>query len=347
MSLGQPMPASNVPQENLNRFFRRNFAPSKAAFLIAHGAWLHRGQNNQWVIEKDGEVAAYCAVIPTTMRVGGERVDAAWWVDLVVDPEHRGTGLEKVFDAKVKSTAPLIVGFPNAIAASIHRRHGWGVREDLEVRMLPLRPREISWRRAAGGFRRTGLRLAAVTAAPVARVLRRRLERFVPKCSRVLDQPGSEVLAEVFARGRDAAATTTHRDASYLAWRYLDAPYRDELFVVAGGAGSMADVAMVVRVLQGRRGTVARVLDFFGALSDAIVVRDVLWLAAKHALSIGAIQITAMSTNPSISKCLCAAGFLIRSRGRFCWTCADGGLHSRIEASTLRLVLGDSDNDEP
>ncbi len=73
---------------------------------------------------------AYCAVIPTAMRVAGERVDAAWWVDLVVDPDHRGRGLQRAFDEKVRAAAPLIVGFPNTLAAVIHRKHGWGVRED-------------------------------------------------------------------------------------------------------------------------------------------------------------------------------------------------------------------------
>lgn len=339
--------AHDVDRAELDRFLRRTYPPSKASFLERHGGWWHRGQQNRWVIAEGREVVAYCAVIPTAMRVAGERVDAAWWVDLVVDPDHRGRGLQRVFDQYVRTAAPLILGFPNALAAAIHRRHGWGVREDLEVRLLPLRPGGVVRRSASGPITKAWLRLAALAAEPMAWVYRRRVERFEPRFSRIVEDPSAGELAEVFHRGEDPRVATTFRDADYLEWRFLDAPYRDEFFVVSGGVGAASDVAAVVRVMHDQRGTVARILDLFGALVETEVVRDVLWLAARHALSLGACQTTAMSASPSISGCLRSVGFAVRRRGRFCWTCSDGSVSSGINASTLHLVLGDSDNDEP
>jgi hypothetical protein len=339
--------AQDVPAETLSAFFDRNFAPSKSKFLMNHGAWLYRGEDNRWLIEEGGEVAAYCAVIPTAMRVGEEHVEATWWVDLVVDENHRGEGLQSAFDGKVRATAPLIVGFPNALAAKIHRGHGWGVREDLEVRMLPLRPLEIAKRRAATGNNRTGLRLAALAAEPIAKLARRRLEKFEPRVSRILGVLDVEVLVDVFSRTPADQSTTTFRDAEYLGWRYLDAPYRSEIFAAVGGSASVPTVAAVTRVMHSEQGDVARVLDVFGALHETETVRDVLQSVAQHALSRGAIQVTVMSGLPLLSACLRAAGFVLRSPTRFCWTCSDSGLHSRIERSRLHLVLGDSDNDEP
>ena len=339
--------AEEVDRAALDRFLRKAYSPEKATFLEKHGGWWHRGQHNRWVIEDGGEVAAYCAVIPTAVQVFGERVDAAWWVDLVVDSNYRGEGLQRALDEKVRAAAPLIVGFPNALAARIHRRHGWGVREDLEVRLLPLRPTEMVRTRASAGLVGAGLRLSALLVAPAARIFSRRLERFEPRWARVLDRPSAEALAEVFDRNWDAEVTTTFRDAEYLAWRYLEAPYRNELFVVVGGEGESPDVVTVIRVMRRGKGNVARVLDLFGALSEPEMVSDVLSLAAKHALTLGACQLTALSANQAISDSLRAAGFVVRTGARFCWTFGGRDLHSRIEGSFLHLALGDSDNDEP
>ncbi len=247
----------------------------------------------------------------------------------------------------MRAAAPLIVGFPNALAAKIHRRHGWGVREDLEIRMMPLRPRQIARGRAGTAGYRAVLRLAAVAAAPVGTKLRRRLEAYEPRFCRVLDRWDADELAAVFASARPSSAVTTDRDAGYLRWRYLDAPYRDELFVVGGGAGDALRVVVVIRVLERGGKTVARILDLFGDLGDGELVHDALMSAAKHAHSLGACQVTAMSARPEIARLLRTAGFSVGGRARFCWSASDGGVQATIGSADHHLVLGDSDNDEP
>jgi hypothetical protein len=331
----------------LDAFLGMVYRSEKAGFLARNGNWWHRGLNNRWVIEESGEVSAYCGVIPTTLQVAGERIEAAWWVDLVVAPERRGEGLQSIFDAQVRATAPLIVGFPNALAAAIHRRHCWGVRNDLEVRMLPLRPFEIIARRARSGPAGHIERIAAVVAAPYARRLRQKLESFEPRFSRLIDRPRAEELATVFAEGSDRTSTTTFRDAEYLAWRYLESPFRDKLVVIVGGEDSAAEVAAVLRILARANGTVARILDLFGQLEKERVVRDVLLMVSKVAYSAGAIQVTSMSANRSLSRTLRSIGFTLKSRARFCWLSGDRELQERIGVAPLHLALGDSDNDEP
>ncbi len=339
--------AGEVDREALGRFLRAQYRQRKAAFLDKHGDWWHRGAGNRWVIEEGGEVVAYCAVIPTTMQVGGEEIDAAWWVDLVVDPAHRGRGLQAAFDREVRAAAPLIVGFPNALAAKIHRGHGWGVREDLELRMMPLRPLQIARDRAGTAGYRAVLRLAAVAAAPTGRRLCQRLETYEPRFSRMLDRWDADELAAVFANARPSAVVTTPRDAKYLRWRYLDAPYRDEIFVVGAGTGDALRVVVVIRVFERGGKTVARVLDLFGDLRDAEVVHDALMAAAKHAHSLGACQVTSMGAHPELSRRLRSAGFFVASRARFCWSASDAAVQAAIGSADLHLVLGDSDNDEP
>lgn len=339
--------AGDVDREALNHFLRRVYSERKADFLEHNGDWWHRGRRNRWVLEDRGTVVAYCAVIPSAMCVGGERVDAAWWVDLVVDPNHRGRGLQRAFDTRVREAAPLIVGFPNALAARIHRKHGWGVREDLEVRLLPLRPVDIVRRRALRGATALGMRAASVAAAPVAAWVRHRLNGFKPRYGTVVERPRTEDLAGIFRRNLESSSITTFRDEKYLNWRYLEAPWYDDLCFVVGGRRGVAEVAAVIRFVQNGKFTVAKILDLFGALNNRDVVRDVVWSAASQALSRGACQMTAMSSSRAVSAYLREAGFILRGRGRFCWTSNDDDLTTRFGATPLHLVLGDSDNDEP
>lgn len=331
----------------LDGFLSRVYSHEKASFLGKHGDWWHRDPRNRWVIEEGHEVVAYCAVIPTALRVDGRRVDAAWWVDLVVDSPHRGRGLQRAFDARIQNEAPLVVGFPNSLAARIHRKHGWGVRHDIEVRLLPLRPSKIIQGRATGRLPAAALKVAATAAAPLARRLRQRLETFQPRFSRVIEKPDPDSMAEAFLNAGDSSVITTYRDPDYLAWRYLEAPDSDSHLVVSGGDGDSGKTVAVIRIVRREGSTVGRILDLFGALDNEEVLRDVVGLAAKLALARGAEQVTAMSSRPSISRTLRKAGFLVRAPARFCWTSADETVSRFFQGSTNHFVLGDSDNDEP
>jgi hypothetical protein len=336
-----------VSTDALQAFLDQSFRPEKAEFLLRHGGWSTRKSGNRWVIEREGKISAYHAAIPTTLRVGGEHIAAAWWVDLVVQPESRGQGLQRVFDSRVRKVAPLIVGFPNHLAAAIHRRHGWGVREDLAVRMLPLKPRRIVAQRGAGRSSGVIFGCAGLVAAPWARLVRRRLRGFEPRWSQIVETADPEMLAAIFHRDCSSEVTTTLRDEEYLTWRYFDAPYRRELTYIVAGGTSSPRVAVIMRVMDRAEGTVARILDLFGDLSKKEVVRDALRLGASRALRLGAQQVTAMATTPGLSETLRSAGFIVRKPSRFCWSCRERSTFERINSSQIHFVIGDSDNDEP
>ena len=78
--------------------------------------------------------------------------EALWWTDLVVAPEFRGRGLRTLMDREVRSRTDLMLGFPNLLAAGIHLRHGWGVRDDLRALLAPIVPaRRPAGTRSRGG----------------------------------------------------------------------------------------------------------------------------------------------------------------------------------------------------
>lgn len=335
--------AAEIEPEVLAAFLRQSFAPAKAAFLLRHGTWKHRGQDWQLALVDDEKVIGYCGVIPVRCRVGEETRDAVWWVDLVIDPAYRGRGLQTLFDDRVRAMTQLKLGFPNALAAAIHRQHSWGVREDYETLLMPLRPRQLRSLRSATGQRRLVLRVGARLMEPSAALLRRRLRS---DARRQIDRSSdidAASLADVFERFHPVQQTTIARNRDYLDWRYGRSPNRAQLTVYR----AENRLAAVVRTLPGPDRPVVRVLDVFGALDRHALVVDLLKAVGHDAVSAGAAQATLFSTLPAIGRAARLAGFQVRSDGRFCWYSDDRSVHQAIANSVHHWVLGDSDHDEP
>lgn len=339
--------ACEVDALTLNDFLASVYSSSKSTFIVENAAWLYRRQNNQWVVvNKNGQIVAYCAVIPTVCAVASELLSALWWVDLIVAPAFRGHGVQTLIDERIRSVADLKLGFPNKLAAVIHRKHGWGVREDGDILLLPLRPLAMPSIRRATGLRGIALRLMAVIVAPLLKGWQWRLRRYQPGTARRLPTIEPELLAAVFQRYYDPRTVTTHRDADYFRWRFGEAPYREELWVYVAGPISHPTHYLVARLLKQNPAPVLRVLDFYGDFTDLASMRDILWLAVYDAITQEAAQVTIMSFIAAFSGWLRRSGFVLRAVGRFCW-------HSETD-ETMRAfsapqywTLADSDNDAP
>lgn len=329
--------AEDVDSAALHAFLERSFGTSKADFLRRHGSWWYGGSENRLVIESAGTIAAYCGVKPVRCLVDGAARDALWWIDLVVAPEYRGRGLQTLFDHEVRERCDLLLGFPNELAARIHRKHGWGVREDLRAMLAPLRPLAVNAvRRARGGPRRA----AAWVAAPWAALWRRQLARHRPRDVRRIDEPDVERWAELARRGSSGLATA-ERDEAYLLRRYLEAPYRDELAFYESGS-----VACVVRRLERDGRSEVRLLDLFGEL-DRHEVSDVVRCALGEAARAGSAQVTALAGGVWLARVYRRCGFLLAATARFCWSSGDSAVMEVLARGRHHWGLGDSDNDEP
>ncbi len=343
MSEPRALSAGQVDRQALHHFLERFFGPTKADFLDRHGDWWHRGPENRIVLEVDGEIAGYNAVIPTRCEVAGETIDAVWWMDLVIAPEFRGRRLQSLLDEDVRSRARLLLGFPNELAAKIHRNHGWGVREDLRARLLPLDPRAIGAVQRASGARGAALRTGAAALTPAAALWRRWLGSRSPGKAWEAVQPTAEELRAVAQLGPKGTVTSS-RGTEDLRWRYLECPYRRELRFFFAGDPSRPRLALVLRQLPG--GT-ARVLDIFGSLDDGGALDDLLKLAIAECAGGGATQVVALAASATLSAALRRRGFFLSSTGRFCWWSADRAIMEAIAQGPFHWCLGDSDNDEP
>lgn len=338
--------AGDVDASALDAFLRRFFPAAHCDFLFHHGAWWHRGQQHRLVAMVGDTVAGYSSVIPAPCHLGGEKVPAHWWVDLVVDPAFRGRGLQARMDRRVREDAEVLLGFPNALAAGIHRKHGWGVSEKHRVMLLPFAPPRLRPVLNAKGSRGIILRSAAQLARPVAYLLRRRALRFHPDSARRLEAPTAAELAETFANHHDPTTTTTYRDAAYLEWRYLEAPYRGELTFFAAGQPSPRVIA-ISRGRQTERGHAVKILDLFGRLDDPALVADLLRLVARHSARDGAVELSAFVTLPHLYPVFRSAGFVLRTLARSCWHSTDPARMRLLDQQPSHWTFGDSDQEEP
>src|SRR5687767_8014483 len=187
--------ADEVAPEALAAFLAKVYKPGKAAFLAEHGAWWYRGNANRWLMyDERGDIAAYCAIIPTRALLGGQAVESLWWVDLIVLPEHRGKGLQHVLDERVRDARDLKLGFPNELAAKIHLKHGWGVRDDLRWMVAPLMPHRLKRVQSGEGAKGMLLRVGATLLRSIAALWRRALAGYRAHNAREVTSPDAQAL---------------------------------------------------------------------------------------------------------------------------------------------------------
>lgn len=338
--------ADQVDSSKLDEFLSRLYPPSKSKFLQDHGFWWHQGDENRWVLMADDELAGYCAIIPTRVKFEGDVVDAIWWVDLIVAPEFRGRGLQTHFDDKIRGMSVLKLGFPNELAAKIHRKHGWGVREDFRTLLLPLQPTKVNSVRSAKGPVRFLLRAAAFGLIPLAAFMRWRYRSYQPRSARKVTSPSPEHLANIYHRYQTKELATTRRDETYIRWRFLDAPYYDQLSFYLAGPSDSPSHYLVTRDLERSGGLVTRILDFYGDFSDRDGLSDILDLAVKDAVAAGSNQVTVMLTLPALQSVFRSWGFLLSTVSRFCWI-VDDPVRMEALGNQNHWALADSDNDTP
>ncbi len=342
----QVLTADQLELGLLDAFLRRAFPPLKSGFLNQHGDWWHVSHSNRLVIQMDGQIAGYCAVIPTKIWISGQVHQALWWVDIIIAQEFRGRGLQSLFDRRIQEMAPILLGFPNDVAGKIHRKHGWGVREDMPILMLPLWPRDVKLVRTTEGWKGTGMRSGAMGLSPLAAVWRSFLA--VQRSAHVtkLDEPNSDLLSGVFFRTKNAV-NTTWRDSSYFAWRYGVAPMPDEYcYYLAGDPQAPSHYLIARHITQADGVRYSRILDVFGDFSDLAALRQLLLQAVQDAIIHGSGQLTIFAANPQLKKVAQRLGFLISVPVGFCWL-SDLQEIMQALAGDNYWTIADSDNDAP
>lgn len=338
--------ASQVEPVQLDAFLRRVYSVRKSDFLKKNGDWLHRSNANRLIVQVDGRIAGYCAVIPTQVWAAGKAHSALWWVDLVIAPEYRGTGLQTLFDQRVREMADLLLGFPNQLAGIIHRKHNWGVREDAQVFLLPLIPSRVKMIRRAEGTRGIIMRAGALALSPLAAIWREWLSTRRRARAWRLESFDGGALSNIFLHARTDNVNTTWRDEAYFDWRYTNAPQPEEISIYLAGAVTPTHYLIARHLTHPDGLSYTRILDLFGDFADTTAMRDLLILAVQDAIVRGASQVTMVSSNQQLKRLAVRLGFLFSAPFCFCWWSESPELMS-VFAGENYWTLSDSDNDEP
>jgi GNAT superfamily N-acetyltransferase len=337
--------AAELDPIELDRFLRLCFSENKCDFLRDHGAWRHRGnQNRHAVVSDSGEIVGYFASIPTRVLVQGQERPALWWMDLYVLPQFRGQGIQRLTDAAARKMADLHFGFPNHLAAIIHAKHGWGVRSDYRVMMLPLEPSRIPHLRQIGGWRGYGSRTVAHIMRPAAWAYRHWLARGKNGSAQILSDPTAEILANVFHQ-QSLELITTCRDPDFIRWRYLDSPHRSQYTFFVGGFHQFPNLAIVTRTFVRQEARVTRILDIFGDFEDRRGLAELLRFVTREATTQGSVYVSALATHPGLMSTLRAHGFILHTSSRLRWWSGDPELMQIIGQGPCHWCLADSDND--
>jgi GNAT superfamily N-acetyltransferase len=345
MSDQKLLDASQVDPSELDAFLRRVYSLHKCDFLRAHGAWLHRSNANRLIVEVDGRIAGYCALIPTRILAAGRVHSAYWWVDLVIAPEYRGLGLQRLVDKRVREMSDLLMGFPNALAGIIHRKHNWGLREDARVLLLPLDPANVKTVRHAMGWRGLLFRTAALVLGPLAMIWRSRLLGRKTPLARRLDTPDWGAFANIFRHAQSDKINTTWRDEAYFLHRYQNSPSTDQHRYYLAGTATPTHYLIARHLTQPDGLRYTRILDIFGDFADVDAIRDLMTLAVRDAIAFGASQVTLVASIPRLKQIARRLGFVFSAPFGFCWWSATPALMASFHGEHY-WTLSDSDNDE-
>ncbi len=334
-------PVTDFDSAKVDQFMRKFMNNHRADFLRDHGDWKHRGHANRYVVahKSTGEMAGYFACTPIELLINDVPQSAVWLMDLFVLPEFRGRGLQRLTDAVGRELNDIQVAFPNPLASGIHRKHGWGVREDYRVVMLPLRPNELPHIERLTGWKRILARSAAIMAEPAFMAYRAWMRRQTGATK--LTNPDADHMAAVF-NSQNSTWVTVNRTSDYLRWRYLDCPHREQLSFYHYDN----DIVMVTRTYNRRNGTrITRILDIFGNLANQNGVAMLIRAAVQEAIREKSAYITALVTNELWHRELKRQGFLLGTVSRFRWISRDPALMQAIENGPCHWCLADSDND--
>jgi hypothetical protein len=272
---------------------------------------------NVWLAVDDGDTPIFhYAGIPTRYRLPGGEVSAMISVDTMTAPEFQRRGLlsavgRAVYDTWRAAGVAFVIGLPNERWGSRAGALGWEPLFDLQWLARPLRPEAILARRLRMPLL---ARLTPIGAAWNA-LWRLRLRRDPAVRVRLVERAGPEFDRLWRRCGMDTAASLV-RDATWVNWRYLDAPAFDYRVLLAERDGQPVGYA-AYRVEARVAGVAGFVAELFAAQADAPTRRTLIAETLAALRQAGADNAVTLAVPGSpLERDLRGAGFLY-SRGAF------------------------------
>ncbi len=333
----------SLSAEEIERFFNRAFGPAKGDFLTQHRAWhYHDSPAQYFVLAEDGTIAAFNALIQSQCLLNNQIHECLWLVDIIVLPEFRGQGLQRLMDDAVRDLGRVRLGFPNEIASKIHRKHGWGVRQEATKLTLPLSMRVSNRVRLSQKITGKIARVVSAIVSPLySTFFRLRRGNYTPQFTKRLTSPDFEQLVTIYENfQRSITLLTTHRSKDLLEWRYANAPYELQYYTAG-------ELVIITRILEHKQLKTLRIMDIFGAIENVDLLNDAIQTVLRDASHAGVEQIQVITSHEPILQCLRSSGFWMEQSIDFCWYSQDEAMMAEIDATRAHWVFADSDFDAP
>lgn len=228
-----PSPCTVDDLADLERFQLRMYGAGARQLEAGRTRWLFADNPCRdgealclWIFRRFGEIVAARGSIPFVLQVGDEGVSASWSVDVVADPQVRGTGVADELSRSARRPFRVVCGLDLSEAG-----YRFALRQGFtDLGMMPLQFWLADWRtfdrcfptsrRLTRSVRPLARFLTAVTwSACRVRALGTRLEA-VDRFDRRVDDVWSDASA--------AYPVVARRDATWLGWRFDAHPRRDE-----------------------------------------------------------------------------------------------------------------------
>jgi len=316
-------------------FLQKEFLPKKSDFLIKHGEWLHKGNNNRFVLVLNEKIIGYFGIIPTKVYWKDSIKDAFWWIDLIITKEYRGRGYQSIVDHYIQNRPEIKLGFPNKFAAEIHKKHHWNVSDHLKVMLFPIKPSKSSFINEK--YSSFGA-LLNILVKPLIFFRNHSMSKWSYQDS----QPKLESYVELYNKSHKDY-NGTYKDLDYFKWRFFDSPLKHEYDFYFCKKSQNIQIALILRKTESSKGVNYRIVDMFGHIEVVSAFKDVMKLVISNAIKGGVNQITIMESNKTLQKILFSLGFIFFTKGRFCFM-PNSQDELDIEEK-MRWTLSDSDND--
>lgn len=338
------VPITKISDKVFQGFLLENLKNSKINLINKKGEWLSKGNNNRFVLFQNNEPMAYFALIPTKIMENGKKRSAIWWIELVVSKKNRGKGYQTIIDKHIKRREEIKLGFPNKLAAKIHLKHNWNVRSDLSYNLYPIKIKSIIGLNHISRRFKLLSKFAALLLFPITKVLNYATKNYKVKWSKKSANPSPEIFHEIFLSSNNVGLITTWRNVDHFNYRYFSSPNRSQFQFYLSKKGSSFSHYCIARIFNKNGQKVMTILDLYGDLNNSYYITDLLKLVLKDALKQNVVQVTSLTSLPSINLIFKRCGFIFSKKSRFCML-DNSSNYYYPKKDQMHWTLGDSDND--
>lgn len=335
-------------QRAVDALYRRVFGHDAADASRLRWHWQYRRNPNNpdgspviWVAREGPTVIGQYATMPVRLWVGGREVDASWGMDVMVAPERQRQGvgelLFRTWDRDV--AASLGLGLSES-SQQLFRKLRWPEPGPIPCLVKPLTRRALK----RPQWPETINRIVSAVTLPLVKVVARS-RPLAAEIEVVRRFPAA--FDELWARVAPKLQFAVRRDASYLNWKYAEAPHVRYCLAVLKRDGRLEGYA-VYRHVQQPRNRVTLLVDFLAGPDDHEGMATLLGWIDREAREADSDKIRTFALHAGFRRLLRRAGyFTVRSAMAFTVKVNGAAVppHFYDDTSRWHVTLGDSDQD--